>query len=196
MNTKHPQLTAETRQNLMTAFWQLYQTTPLSKITVGQITAIAGYNRGTFYHYFSDIYHVLETIEEDLLATIRKNIFEQVLHAPETILQQIEPLAKLYTQEGAYLAKLLGENGDPTFLHKFIQVLHDCLATNLSQRDTLSPQQELTITFAGTAIIYSFMYWYQHQDQLTPEEAIKTIQYLLKEGCYAALTPPFPSSQQ
>lgn len=187
MNTKHPQITAETRQNIMTAFWQLYRLKPLAKISVSEIMATAGYNRGTFYHYFTDIYQVLDAIEDEVLHAIQENILNHVLSSPENLLQHSKPLAALYTQKGIYLATLLGENGDPAFLHKFINLLRDCFSVNLSPGTTLTPQQELAITFSGTAILYSFMYWYQHQDQLSPETAITTIQHLLKNGCFTTL---------
>lgn len=44
-----------TKNNLIEAFWSIYKVKPLPKITVKEITDKAGYNRGTFYTYFSDI---------------------------------------------------------------------------------------------------------------------------------------------
>ncbi len=69
---KRPHITETTRKNLMDAFWKLYQTKPVEKISVREITDIAGYNRGTFYLYFKDVYDVLENIENDLLKVIEQ----------------------------------------------------------------------------------------------------------------------------
>ena len=49
---KQPQVTAITRQNIADAFWELYKTKPMEQITVKDVIAKAGYNRGTFYEYF------------------------------------------------------------------------------------------------------------------------------------------------
>ena len=48
------------------AFWRLYAAKPISKISVKDICALAGYNRGTFYRYYSDVYEVLESIENEI----------------------------------------------------------------------------------------------------------------------------------
>ena len=52
---KRPELTEQTKRNLRTAFWSLYAQKPLEKISVREITALAGYNRGTFYLYYQDV---------------------------------------------------------------------------------------------------------------------------------------------
>ena len=39
---KRPELTEQTRRNLRTAFWSLYTQKPLEKISVREITALAG----------------------------------------------------------------------------------------------------------------------------------------------------------
>ena len=36
----------------------------IEKITVGQVCELAGYNRGTFYLHFQDLYEMLEVIED------------------------------------------------------------------------------------------------------------------------------------
>ena len=59
---KQPEITVQTKQNLTDAFWQIYCTKRIDKITVRDITTKAGYNRGTFYEYFRDVYDVLEQI--------------------------------------------------------------------------------------------------------------------------------------
>ena len=49
---KQPELTAQTKENLMEAFWQIYCEKRIEKVTVKEITAKAGYNRSTFYRVF------------------------------------------------------------------------------------------------------------------------------------------------
>ena len=65
--TKHSERTQQTKADFQEAFWRLYSTTPMEKITVAQVCQLAGYNRATFYLHFSDIYDLLQTIEDSLL---------------------------------------------------------------------------------------------------------------------------------
>lgn len=58
---------ATAKLEIREAFWRLYTAKPISKISVKDICALAGYNRGTFYRYYSDVYEVLESIENEIL---------------------------------------------------------------------------------------------------------------------------------
>ena len=75
---KRPELTEQTKRNLRTAFWSLYAQKPLEKISVREITALAGYNRGTFYLYYQDVYDLLNQIEDELLDELQQ-LLEQRL---------------------------------------------------------------------------------------------------------------------
>ncbi|WP_277408818.1 TetR/AcrR family transcriptional regulator [Lacrimispora xylanisolvens] len=70
---KQPEITMQTRKNLADAFWQIYCEKRIEKITVKEITTKAGYNRSTFYEYYTDVYDVLEQIEASVLPDIEKH---------------------------------------------------------------------------------------------------------------------------
>ena len=76
---KNPQLTQQTVKSLKEAFWKLYETKPIEKISVRQITELAGYNHATFYLYFSSVRDVRDQIEDDLIAQ-RDLILKQCMH--------------------------------------------------------------------------------------------------------------------
>ena len=67
MAKKQPETTANTKQNIMDAYWELYSSDTAGKITVKMITDRAGYNRGTFYAYFLDIEDLHNQLEDELL---------------------------------------------------------------------------------------------------------------------------------
>ena len=48
---KQPHITEQAKNNLRIAFWSLYAQKPIEKISIKEITELAGYNRGTFYLY-------------------------------------------------------------------------------------------------------------------------------------------------
>ena len=52
---KRIEITAQTKQNLIDAFWSLYTEKRIEDITVKDITHKAGYNRGTVYEYFPSV---------------------------------------------------------------------------------------------------------------------------------------------
>lgn len=67
MAKKQPEVTAETKQNIMEAYWELYTSDVQGRITVKMITDRAGYNRGTFYAHFLDMEDLQSQIEDELL---------------------------------------------------------------------------------------------------------------------------------
>lgn len=64
---KNPEITDATRQAFEDAFCALYRAKPIETITVKELTEKAGYNRCTFYQYFSDIYGLLTFLEDQVL---------------------------------------------------------------------------------------------------------------------------------
>lgn len=69
---KQPELTARTRKKLMDAFWDIYCEKGIHQTTVGAVTKTACFNRGTFYEYFTDIYDLLDQLENDLLDSLKE----------------------------------------------------------------------------------------------------------------------------
>lgn len=122
---KNPEQTAETKEKLRNAFWELYSIKNIEQIKVKEITDKAGYNRGTFYVYYKDVYQVLETIQEEILTGFNNN-FEGLLdfirnpeNSPASLLQFIH----LYEHYHKYLIILLGEKGDPKFTHRLKETI-------------------------------------------------------------------------
>lgn len=100
---KQPEITGQTRKNIIRAFCRLYEEKPIEKISVKDVIALAGYNRSTFYVYFSDIYALLEYIENDVIDYI-KNGFDSKTKS------QID-LLNLFAAKEDYLKVLLGTFG-------------------------------------------------------------------------------------
>lgn len=112
---KYKDVTGKTRQNIMDAFWELYCKKRIEKITVQEIATKAGYNRSTFYEYFTDVYDVLEQIEQSLLPAIEEL---PPLTSAEGDNSAIDSFIKLYSNSSQYYTILLGDNGDPAFAGK------------------------------------------------------------------------------
>jgi len=105
-----------TKKNLTEAIWQLYEKKEVSKITVKDVTTLAGYNRSTFYECFKDVYDVLEQLEESL---IKKTLmpFKKSKEGKE-VESVIMALSEEFERNKRYFSVLLGDNGDPRFRSK------------------------------------------------------------------------------
>ena len=111
---KQPEVTAQTKENLTEAFWQIYSEKGIDKTTVKEITMRAGYNRGTFYEYFTDVYDVLEQIENSLMPgpqDLPPLTLDNVTNSP----LPIDMFVKMYEKNRKYFIILLGDKGDSSF---------------------------------------------------------------------------------
>ena len=72
----------DTKERIKKAFIKLYKENRIEKITISQLTKEAKVYRGTFYYYYTDIYDLLEQIEESFF----KEVIEDVLGVIEGIL--------------------------------------------------------------------------------------------------------------
>ncbi len=69
---KNPELTEQTKNNLIEAFLNIYAEKDVSEISVKEIAERAGYNRSTFYSYFDNVQNVLDCVVDRLFEQAKK----------------------------------------------------------------------------------------------------------------------------
>ena len=177
---KQPQITEQTRKNITDTFWKHYLDKPIEKITVREVAATAGYSRATFYEYFSDVYAVLEYIENDLLLFLQNTIMEHIKNISAGAID-LTVVICLYEEKGDYLTKLLGKDGDPMFADRMKSVLKPILA-QLMQIDIQDTELQFAFEYTVSAIIEALIYWYPKRETLSTEMVSKMIMELLCNG--------------
>ncbi len=175
---KKPALAAATRQKLIDAFWQLYTKKSIEQISIKEITDLAGYNRGTFYLYFKDIYDVLNQIEDSILTPPTQYEAEdtprEVLLSQITIRMIIAQMASYFEKSRRYVGVLLSERGDPQFSYKLKQQLKALFA--------LSPQLHIMdpalrgyyLEYSTSGLLAMLQTWLQTDSQMSVEDFIFT----------------------
>ena len=120
---KQPHITEQTKTCLRDAFWQLYSEKPIEKITIKEITELAGYNRGTFYLYYNDVYDILSQIENDILDNIRLAVDIIQQKDPQDFTNNLSIFVELMQTYSKYSTVLLGEKGDPQFTSHLKEII-------------------------------------------------------------------------
>ena len=156
--------TAQTKADLVEAFWQIYQTKPINKITVKDVTDAAGYYRSTLYYYFEDVYAILDYIEDTLLEEWEATIANGLVYGHEFLLHgnlsELLPLIKpFYTKNATYIAFLLGPSGDPQFMQKIKDTARTKLFSVLDIPET-TLEAVLFFECCSSAMLHSFSKWY------------------------------------
>ncbi len=177
---KQSEVTVQTKQNLIDAFWSLYCEKKIEKITIKEITQKAGYNRGTFYEYFTDVYDVLEQIEQSLIPTIDE--LPPITLANHNMGMPLDMFLKLYEQNGKYYSVLLGDKGDPAFASKLKNSTKPTLKQVLSESCDLDPVElDFILEYVLSAMIGIMSYWFR-QDKVLPAEDLVALMHDLMEN--------------
>ncbi|WP_435171294.1 TetR/AcrR family transcriptional regulator [Paenibacillus glycanilyticus] len=172
--------TVQTRQNLMEAFWELYTVKRIEKITIREITSRAGYNRGTFYEYFKDVYDVLSQIEDELIADLQQITPVSLLTEAPIPLDQM--MNKLVTHR-KYLAVLLGDHGDPSFQHKIKASYSNMIVQQLANTGiTMNMELEIVLEYALSAMIGVTGSWLQQGEKIPIDQLVKLLQRITQDG--------------
>ena len=100
---KQPEVTEQTKKNIIAAFCRLYAQRPIEQIYVKDVISEAGYNRSTFYEYFQDIYALLNCLENDVIDYIRAKLDDGTRTQAD--------LLQLLSEKEEYLKALLGPFG-------------------------------------------------------------------------------------
>jgi len=184
MARKQPEVTAQTRRNFIDAYWDLYSSDRADKITVRMITDRAGYNRGTFYAYFSDIDDLHQQMEDELLPS--EENFEKLKKA--TVSKNSREIMEIFTQMdrtiGKKLSFLLGPKGSLSFQSKLKSSLKRLILKHLP----LDLQKKESVIDYKTDMLCGIFYetvryWYdQGNRQFTAEEMTTLMLQMIFSG--------------
>lgn len=177
---KQPELTAMTRQALIDAFFNIMAEG--KKVSVGTITERAGYNRCTFYRYFTDTEQLLSQVETEICDAFGATLAGQAPSAsPPDI---IGSFAAVYQQYGEYLSVLLGEHGDSRFVRKMKAMVHPAayqLFTAGSESDIIAALKE---EFVLSAVLATITKWYEMRQPVSISQLGMLIMNMLQHGAF------------
>lgn len=158
---KQPQITEQTKANLKDAFWKLYTEKPIERISIKEITDLAGYNRGTFYLYYKDVYDIFSQIEDELLDKI-KTVLDESLQKNDTfdLSDQMGVLFELMQTHSHYATVLLSDQGDPRFVSRLKEIILPLLNRYfISSEGHTAYQQNLLAEFYLSGLLASVNVW-------------------------------------
>lgn len=107
-----------TKRRIVDAFWTLYKTTNIEKITVKNIADACGIYRTTFYLHFTDVYAILEEIEQELLDDLQNYTLSDD-QSEEEREEVVKALYSSFQSRAEYLHILLNGRRDPEFSRKY-----------------------------------------------------------------------------
>ncbi|MEK3833777.1 TetR/AcrR family transcriptional regulator [Paenibacillus sp. FSL M7-0896] len=181
---KQPEITDKTRQTFINVFCDLYSQKPIEKITIQEIAKRSGYNRSTFYQYFTDIYELLDYVEERVFRSIKEEMASREFstHTFQDALQCLEN-----AEEISILKALLGDYGSVRFIERLKrEIPFERLIVDLPANEALAPY---IIEFYISTLMSMFRLWIRNDKDLSSEELVKLIDTLFTNGIGTTVIP-------
>lgn len=169
---KRPDITDNTKNNLKDAFWKLYEQKAVERITIKQITELAGYNRGTFYLYYKDVYDIFEQIEDEMLSYFDESFKLLPANIHKMKIQDLMKFViELYEPHNKHMSVLLGENSSQRFENKLKEKIKGSINIFFKlNHDGKSLEAEYMIEFYVSGLLSVIKMWYDNEQDLPLED--------------------------
>ncbi len=170
----------QTKKALKNSFLELYAQKGISGVTVGAITKKAGYNRCTFYNYYTDVQEMLEEIENSVLSEIRERLSAQEFQITN-IKDAFEQFLTFFEGYGSTIYVLLSKSADSGFRSRFKEsafaIYRKALAGKLD-----AEQIDYLVTYVSSAGLGLVEHWYETGNKDSADEFMRLVQTLISTG--------------
>ena len=183
----------KTKKQLKKALTTLLQIKPIQKIKVNELAELIDINRGTFYQHYTDIYKLLEEIENDTLQDFKSFIDEAKNKASDHDNYEITQLHfenflvtfLTYIQDNKETIKaLFGPYGDRSFFLKVQDLIKEqWLNDHLNHKGNITDQQfHYLFAYFAAGSVEVIRIWLQSETNDSPEDIAKLIESINRYG--------------
>lgn len=188
MRVKKQEISEKTKESLKRAFWHLYTKKELDKITVKELCDIAGYNRGTFYLYYKDIYDIFNCIENELLNATAKILNTATENTELDFSKHMSMIMEMAQKYSAYVSVLLSRQSNNQFSSKLKEMIIPLLEPYLIRQECNKQEKEIIIEFYMSGLLAAIAKWLQTEDAMPINDFIdfvlKRILYVDERNAY------------
>ncbi len=178
--------TRVTKMLIRKAFTDLLQTKPIQNISIKELCAKAGINRGTFYMHYSDIYDLQHRLEEEMMADFQEAM-RPLLSEDDSSLTPLRITTGIFQclKENADVCIItLGPHGDKDFATRLLNIGREkCIHCYVRYFLNATPQQiEYYYAFVSAGCIGLLERWLADGMLTSAEELAKTAEDIMMSG--------------
>ncbi len=170
----------QTKVALKNSFLELCEKNGVSGVTVSAITKRAGYNRCTFYNYYTDIPELLAEIENSVLSEISERMSVQELQITN-INDAFEQFLSFFEAYGNTIYVLLSKSGNLGFRNRFKETAFAIYRKAFADKFD-AEQIEYLISFVSSSGLGLIEHWYETDKKYSTDEFLRVVQSLISTG--------------
>ena len=139
------------------SFMELLKNKPIQNISIKEICDKSGISRGTFYAHYTDIYDLLNQLENEMLEEFKDSL-KSLMNAGRENMNPVEISTEVFKclRDNADICTVtLGDYGDKSFALKLLNIGREkCMETYLHHFKNSTPKQiELFYAFVSAGCI-------------------------------------------
>ncbi len=174
---KQPEITDATREAFVSAFCRLSEQNPGKNITVRQITDCAGYNRTTFYRYFSDVVAIRDHLENVLIRTLKDRLKERGNSEVDDSFFKV--FLNVFEEEKSTFRILLHDSNRSHFISKIQNTIQPTLsAACRSEENNSRIEAVMRIYFSG--VFAALADWINNPESITEGDLLGIVRSLFE----------------
>lgn len=185
-HTKTDRRVRKTRAQLRAGLARIMQTKSIKEITVKELVDEVDINRSTFYLHYTDIYQMLDSIEENLL----QEISEAMDTLPDNPAEGdsypfITRMFSILEENRDICSALLGSNGDMAFVTRIEIMIADTIISRLKE-ELPDDIQDITYTYAFclTGCVGMVKAWLSSENSDSPQHMANLTHQLVKNTAH------------
>lgn len=197
MSNKVDRRVRKTRAQLRAGLARLLQKKSIKEITVKELVEEVDINRSTFYLHYTDIYQMLESIEQELMDEISETMHT---YPPDPMGKDgsylfITQIFMILEENRDICCALLGPNGDIAFVNRIEKII---AKTVLDRLGNIFPKNirdvEYAYTFCLTGCVGMIKSWLNDQHSDSPQHMAELTYQFIANTAHLYLNQSFKTN--
>lgn len=176
-------LTSEhTRQALIDAFWTLFEKKSIRRITIREVTDLAGVHRNTFYRYFYSTYDLVDQVENQIAEQFYRYTTENMLDDESEAIKSM--FMQILENEDKYFRQLIKKDEETLFSVKLRQKMFE----HMRRHFTFSANEAINdyiIEYIAAGSIAAIARYFNQKGTITASELVDIDMKLIFTDAYA-----------
>lgn len=184
MDKKTDRRILKTKHAIYNAFVELLSETEINHITITDISKKADINRKTFYNYYSDIYEVMEEIENMTVDTFIKRLDTiEFTNMTDFLTQVFVEFTEIINSDLDFFSHLFKTNNRFILIVKIVEAIKEYIRKRIEEKQVLDLEKfNLVADFYIPGILSVYMNWFMNNHNISIEKLSHILTDLILHG--------------